>query len=148
MGQTADSESCPRCIHIWSHAIRERAGKLSVPGGRTNPIKLPSIPAQKYLHLQRVLMEINPRLTPAGMVNMRSEEWGEARTAGQEEQSCLGVPAFPKCGGTGPSRTWQGCSGSLPAWPDLQPPAAIPAAQRVLPSHWDLEEADSTPWAP
>lgn len=30
---------------------------------------------------------------------------------------------------------------------DPQPPAAIPAAGRVLPSHCDLEEADPIPWA-
>jgi len=39
-------------------------------------------------------MEINPGLTPPGMVNITSEEWGEARTAEHGELSCLGVPAF------------------------------------------------------
>lgn len=92
-------------------------------------------------------MEINPSLTPAGMVNTRSEEWGEARTVEQGEQSSLGVPAFPEMWWNRPKQDVAGLLG-LPSWLDLQPPAAIPAAGRVLPSHCDLEEADPIPWAP
>lgn len=59
----------------------------------TNHTNLPSVRAQRYLLFKCVLMEINPRLTPPGMVNIISEEWGEARRAELREQSCLGLPA-------------------------------------------------------
>lgn len=67
-------------------------------------------------------MEINPSLTRAGMVNIRSEEWGEARTAEQGEQSASGVPALPKMCWNRPKQDVAGLLGLPSAQPDLQPP--------------------------
>lgn len=72
----------------------EKSKKLASSWRTTNHTNLPSVHAQRYLLFKCVLMEVNPRLTPAGMVNIISEEWGEARTAELGEQSCLGLPAI------------------------------------------------------
>lgn len=112
---------------------------------KTNPTNLPSVPAPRYLLFQRVLMEINPSLTPSGMANMRREEWGEARTAERGEQSTLGVPACTEMWWNRPKQDVAGLYW-LPS-SSAGPPSSggHPRAGRVLPPMFNLEEANSSP---
>lgn len=75
-------------------SYQKKSRKAASSWRKTNPINLPSVPARRYLPFQCALMEINPSLTPPGIVNIMSEEWGEARTAEPGEQTCPGAPAF------------------------------------------------------
>lgn len=148
MGQRADTKSCSRCPDASCSCLvrcnQSKSRKAASSCRKTNPINLPSVPAPRYLHFQRVLMEINPSLSPAGMVNIRREERGEARTVEQGIRAVWVYQPSPKCGGTGPSRMWQGCSGSFqpgqtssPPWPSRLPNESFSPTvtwRRLLPS--------------